>query len=89
MGDESQHLALIKEIINNQAVILGPDIAYVKAREVQGLTISADNKVEGISGDASQVVNELVDKYISLSGQIVKNILSPMFDKYPSIEIKS
>ena len=78
---------LINDIVAKQTVILGPDIVLMKARNVPGLTIGDDGKVKNIEGDPQKVLQSLIDEYIALSGQIVKNILSPVFAKYPDIKI--
>lgn len=86
MDDKEQYLALTSEIIAKQAVILGPDIAILKARSVDGLTISEEGKVVDIKGDLNMVLQELVNTYVELSGMIVKNALGSIFDKYPKIK---
>lgn len=86
MEEKSQYISLISEIIAKQAVILGPDIAILKARNVLGLTIDESGKVIDIKGDPSSVVEQLIDEYVQLSGQIVKSALSSIFTKYPDIK---
>jgi hypothetical protein len=78
---------LINDIIAKQVIVLGPDIVLLKARSVSGLHLDDSGKVKSISGDAQVILQKLVDEYIALSGQIVKNILSPVFAKYPDIKI--
>jgi hypothetical protein len=87
MSDTQNYKNVIDEIIAKQIVILGPDIVMLKARNVPGLTVSADGKVENIEGDAQQVLQNLVNEYVNLSGQIVKNILNPVLQKYPEIKV--
>jgi hypothetical protein len=87
MANEDSYKNLINDIIAKQTVILGPDIVLLKARNVVGLTISNEGKVEKIEGDPQQVLQSLINEYIALSGQIVKNILNPVFAKYPDIKI--
>ena len=87
MADIENYKNLINEIISKQTVILGPDIVILKARNVSGLNLSADGKVESITGDPAEVLQNLVNEYIALSGQIVKNILSPVIAKYPEIKV--
>ena len=86
MEEKSQYISLISEIIDKQAVILGPDIALLKARNVLGLTIDANGKVVDIKGNPSDVVEQLIDEYVQLSGQIVKSALNSIFTKYPDIK---
>ncbi|MFA5106981.1 MAG: hypothetical protein WC497_01490 [Patescibacteria group bacterium] len=83
---EQQYKDLLSEIIAKQAIILGPDIAVLKARSVPGIQVTNDGKVTGIDGDPQQLIQQLVDKYVDLSGQIVKNALGSVFARYPGIQ---
>ncbi len=87
MADQENYKNLINDIIAKQTVILGPDIVILKARNVAGLTLDATGKVTDISGDPQQVLQNLINEYIALSGQIVRNILSPVLAKYPDIKL--
>ncbi|MBI3952425.1 MAG: hypothetical protein HY336_00535 [Candidatus Doudnabacteria bacterium] len=87
MPDENSYKNLINDIIAKQTIVLGPDIVILKARNVPGLTVGDDGKVLSLHGDPQQVLQKLVDEYIALSGQIVKNILNPVLEKYPDIKI--
>jgi hypothetical protein len=87
MSHENDYKNLINDIISKQTVILGPDIVLLKAKNVPGLKLSSEGIVESITGDPQTVLQNLVDEYISLSGLIVKNILSPVFAKYPDIKV--
>jgi len=86
MEEKSQYMSLISEIIAKQAVILGPDIAILKARNVLGLMIDENGKVTDIKGNPPNAVEQLVDEYVQLSGQIVKSALTSIFTKYPDIK---
>ncbi|MFZ6036188.1 MAG: hypothetical protein ACOYUK_03520 [Patescibacteria group bacterium] len=85
MEEKEQYKALLTEIIGKQAVVLGPDIAVLKARSVSGLKVSDDGTVTDYEGDPKKLIQDLVDKYVELSGLIVKNALNSVFAKYPSI----
>jgi len=87
MASETDYTNLINEILDKQSVILGRDIVVLKANNVAGLKLTADGKVDRIEGDPQAILQKLVDEYIALSGQIVKNILSPVFAKYPEIKV--
>ena len=86
MSDEEQYKNLMSEIIAKQAVILGPEIANLKAKNVSLLEISDDGKVTAIKGDPEKALKKLIDQYVELSGMIVKNALGSIFAKYPSIK---
>jgi len=84
---DTDYKNLITEIIRKQMDILGAEIAISKARNVTGLKLRDDGEVSGISGDPEDILQKLVDQYIALSGEIVKNILGPVFAKYPEIKL--
>jgi hypothetical protein len=86
MDQALQYAAIISEIIAKQAVILGPDIAILKARNVSGLVIDDQGKVTEIKGEPSAALQKLVNEYVELSGLIVKNTLGSIFEKYPDIK---
>lgn len=86
MEQAEQYKAVISEIIAKQSVILGPDMAIARAKKVSGIEIGDKGEVLGISGDAADALKSLIDTYVELSGQIVKNALGPIFTKYPDIE---
>ena len=87
MNEKEQYTALIMEIIKKQSIILGPEIAILKARSVQGIMVDNDGKVTGVGDNPKETLQRLVDTYVELSGQIVKNALGSIFAKYPDINI--
>ncbi|MCL5435811.1 MAG: hypothetical protein M1275_01910 [Patescibacteria group bacterium] len=88
MPSREQYQELMSEIIQKQIAILGPDIALHKAEQVPGLKLDRSGKVVALSGSEQEVLQALIDRYIELSGQIVKSILGPVFAKYPGINVK-
>ena len=76
---------ILTEIIKKQAVILGPQIAVLKARAVAGITVSDEGDVTAIAGNEGEVLQKLIDQYVSLSGEIVRNAVNSVFAKYPSL----
>ena len=87
MDEKGQYAALISEIIKKQTVILGPEIAILKARSVPGLMVDNDGKVTGVGDNPKETLQNLVDQYVELSGLIVKNALGSIFAKYPELNI--
>lgn len=83
---KDEYKRIFTEIIKKQIVILGPQIAVLKARNVPGLKITDDGVVTDISGPERVVLQELIDEYVALSGEIVKNAVNSIFEKYPSIK---
>ncbi len=86
MEKEEQYKLLLSDIIYKQIVILGPSISVIKARNVKGLSVSDDGMVTNIAGDPEVALKQLIDQYVELSGQIVRNALSTIFEKYPSVK---
>jgi hypothetical protein len=85
MDDRTRYIAIISEIIARQSVILGPDIAILKARSVSGLEVNDDGRVTNLTGEGNVILQQLVNTYVELSGMIVKNAMSSIFEKYPDI----
>ncbi|MEK7635274.1 MAG: hypothetical protein AAB446_02495 [Patescibacteria group bacterium] len=77
---------ILSEIIKKQIVILGPQIALIKARGVEGLQVADDGTVTEVNGPEQVVLQKLIDEYVALSGEIVKNAVNSIFQKYPSIQ---
>lgn len=86
MEDKKQYTSLMTDIVTKQIVILGPEFAISKARTVEGITISDSGEVTGVQGNPDEALQHLVDVYVQLSGQIVKNALGTVFDKYPALK---
>ncbi len=86
MEDKDQYKSIITEIIKKQIVILGPQIAVLKARGVSGLDVTDEGEVTNIEGEPHATLQALIDQYVELSGQIVKNALGSIFIKYPLIK---
>lgn len=76
---------VMSEIIQRQMVILGPDIALLKARNVEGLAVGSDGFVTNLDGDPSDLLQKLIDEYVALSGLIVKKAMEPLLRKYPNL----
>ncbi len=87
MDSPEKYQGLITEIVRKQMDILGPDMALQKARAVEGLKFDDNGMLITINGDPQVVLEALVNEYIALSGEIVKNILNPVFQKYPDIKL--
>lgn len=86
MEQLEQYKAVMDEIIAKQSIILGPEMALMRAKKVAEIGFSGDNKVSEIKGDSAEALKKLIDTYVELSGQIVKNALGPIFTKYPEIK---
>jgi hypothetical protein len=85
-NEKELYKMLMTEIVQKQTIILGPQIAFLKARKVSMISINDQGKVLDITGDPKVALQALVDEYVKLSGQIVKNTLGSIFTKYPQIQ---
>jgi len=85
-NEKELYKTLMTEIVQKQTVILGPQIAVLKARNVSLIEVSDDGKVMNIKGDPKGALQALIDEYVKLSGQIVKNALGSIFIKYPQVQ---
>lgn len=85
MESNEQYREIMSEIISKQAVILGPEMAVMRARGVDGMTVSDEGVVTEMDGDKKVLLQKLIDVYVELSGEIVKNALSTVFSKYPDV----
>lgn len=88
MDNIDQYKALISEVIAKESVILGPDIAILKARNVLELVISDKGEVTDVRGNPDEAVQKLIEEYVNLSGLIVKNVTKSIFEKYPMVQSK-
>jgi glycine cleavage system H lipoate-binding protein len=85
MSDPQQYKTLMSEIVAKQIVLLGPAVAISKARNVEDIVVSEEGEVIEINGDLENTLRKLINQYVELSGQIVKNALGLMLEKYPTI----
>lgn len=85
MEQIEQYKSVMSEIIAKQSVILGPDMAIMRAKKIAEIEVGADGVVKNINGDAPEALKHLIDSYVELSGEIVRNALGPIFTKYPGI----
>lgn len=70
--------SLLSEVIKKQIVILGPDITLIKARNVNGITVSDDGTVTEIIGEPQTITQNLIDQFVQLSGLIVQKTMEPL-----------
>lgn len=77
-----EYIQLFNEIIEQQSIILGPDIATIIAKKVQGVIFS-DKKVTGFESDPQQLLHTLINEYVNLSGMIVRKTIEPLLAKHP------
>ncbi|MFH1187117.1 MAG: hypothetical protein V1697_03005 [Candidatus Levyibacteriota bacterium] len=73
-----EYQKLFTDVIKKQIILLGPNITLAKARNVKGLTVSDDGTVTAINGNSQEMIQELIDQFVQLSGLIVKKTMEPL-----------
>jgi len=84
--EKEEYKRLMVEIISKQSIILGPEIAIMRARGVKNITITEKGEVENIEGNYKEVLQSLINQYVELSGEIVRATLGSIFQKYPTLD---
>lgn len=88
LNDKQEFINLYNEIIQRQTVVLGPDIAVIIGRKVEGLKFSEVGKVEDYEGDPQELLQKLINGYVNLSGLIVRKTIEPLLAKHPATAAK-
>jgi len=83
VNTNTDYKTLITELIKKQIVVLGPYITLAKARNVKGLAIDDNGTVTQISGNPQEIIQNLIDQFVQLSGLIVKKTMEPLLAGYP------
>lgn len=74
---------LLTDVIKKQMVILGPAITLAKARNVKGLIVADDGTVTDMQGPPQELIQNLIEQFVQLSGLIVKKTMEPLLSVYP------
>ena len=82
-SSKKEYINLFNEIIHRQTVVLGPDIAVIIGKKVEGLKFSDEGKVTDYDGDPQQILQMLINGYVNLSGLIVRKTIEPLLAKHP------
>ena len=80
---QTDYKKILSEVIKKQIVILGPDITLAKARNVQGLVVDSDGTVTDMKGSPQEIMQDLIDQFVQLSGLIVRKTMEPILSSYP------
>ena len=67
--NDNIYLQIVKSIIEHQESIIGP-VAIERAKAVEGLSLDWPSKKVEIKGNPMNVIDQLVEQYKSLFGQI-------------------
>jgi len=72
---------ILTDLIQKQMVLVGADIVLAKVRSVHGLTVSDDGTVTDIQGEPTVIMHQVVDQFVELSGDIVKQTMEPLLSQ--------
>lgn len=82
---DGEYKKLLTELIKKQIVILGPNITLARARGVKGLEIDEEGNVLAIIGNPKEVLQEVINQFVDLSGMIVKKAMESVLTNYPAL----
>ncbi|OIP97713.1 hypothetical protein COT69_03085 [candidate division WWE3 bacterium CG09_land_8_20_14_0_10_39_24] len=85
MENQDIYKKVITELIQKQIIVLGSDIALLKAKSIKGLAVNERGEVTDLKGNSKEILQRLADEYMALSGQVFKSILMLVLQKYPDI----
>ena len=88
MAEEKDYLALLTMLIQKHMVVLGPKIALEKAREVSGLNLDEKGNTVSITGSGNLILQDLVEGYFELSGEVSRYFAKKFLAKFPDIKLK-
>jgi len=84
---ENEVKSIASKIIKKQISIVGSQISLAKARQIKSLEINDDGSVLNISGRPKEALQNLVNVYLSLSGDVVKRTIKPYLKNHPDIVV--
>jgi hypothetical protein len=84
MERHEHYQQMVLEIITAQIEIIGP-VAVEQAKKVEGLDLDWEAKKVTISGDQRAVINELVEQYKILFGQISVEVCKEAISRHAQV----
>lgn len=88
-GDFSndQYMKLIQEMLDKLKDVLDEHVVVKIVKDVEGVTISENGKVLSIEGSHQDIIQRLMDRFLSLSNDVVVKTLQPLLTQCPWIKI--
>ena len=83
--NDTDYKTIFTELIRKQMLVLGPDITLAKVKNVQGITVDNGGVVQSITGDPQQLLQQLINQFVELSGMIVKKTMESILTSYPGV----
>ncbi len=93
MNDNSQsgkqYFPLIEDLLAELSQSLDEHVVAKVVSNVSGLKVSEEGKVLSIEGNPQDIVQELVNKFLGLSNEIVIKTMQPILKQCPWIKISN
>ena len=62
--------------------ILGAEITLARVKSVSGITVASSGEVTALSGDPHELLQNLINQFIDLSGEVVKKTMESVLSNY-------
>lgn len=86
-SSEDQYKKLIEDMLNESRQVLDEHVVNKLVKEVENLTLSDSGEVLSIVGDPQEVIQNLINKFVGLSNEIIIKTLKPLLQQCPWIKI--
>lgn len=86
-ASEDQYKQLINDMTSQLEEVLDEHVVRKKLDQIEGLTFSETGEIQSIEGDPQEVVQRLVDTFLSLSNEVVVKTLQPLLKQCPWIKV--
>lgn len=80
-----EYSKLITDIIQKQMVVFGPTATFIKTRSVNGLSVSDNGSVSGLTGDPQEITRLLLEHLMELSEFSVRKTVEPILSTYDGV----
>ncbi len=84
---QDQCKQLAQEMLDKLVEVLDEHVVFKLIKEVPGITISEKAEVLSIDENPQDVIQRLMDKFLSLSNEVVVKTLQPLLTQCPWIKI--
>jgi hypothetical protein len=78
---------VLTTMLQGLSEILDDHIIKEKVKDIKGLKIGANSKIEVLEGNPQKITLEVMDKFIDLSNEVVAKTFQPLLKKYPWIKV--
>lgn len=82
---DADYKKMFTELIRRQMLVLGSEITLSKVKNVKGIIVDGNGEVTQIDGDPQQLMQELINQFVELSGLIVKKTMESIMTTYPGM----